>query len=403
MTAKLHRTFPSRERFLSEAVRRLSDREAELDLPGRQALPTGSLIDLDLRLDDGSPLLVGTGMITRGVGDGVEAPFRVRFLGLTDPSRTALDELVAEAARAQADVTGPARPSETSEGGRRPESLEDLVAGAFGSREVPATDPAPAVGPPLVELPDPEELKEDEAPRKRSLWERLQVSPAVIVASLIAGLTGAAADHWFEEVGAFVGELRAADTQIAEAPVIDIPPANVRPSDFSAEGGEAEGAGRATAVPMPSPEPASARSVPPGPAAGAFGGEPSGETPTAAEAGGAPADRVRLITWDARQSETVVTFWGNGPFLPERVVRFRVEGGTPRELLKLRGIDLPLHQTGIEVGTPELVRIRTGFHPQDRVNELHVVLDLAAPGVELSRTEGTANSLSVHLRSANGE
>jgi len=302
------------------------------------------------------------------------------------------------------------------------ESLEDLVAGAFGRRRpapegtvadpedtlfappAAAAAPEPAVVPPPVEMPDPEpepRQDHDEPPRRRSLWERLQVSPAVIVASLLAGVTGAAADHWFEEMAGFVGELRAAEEAVAEAPVIDIPPADVAPSDFSAE--EEADLGPSESAPAPAPAglplPASTAGVTTASLLAEVAEE--GTAPAEAEPA-APANRVRLVTWDERQSETVVTFWGNGRFLPERVVRFRVEGGAPRELLKLRGIDLPYRLTSIDVGTPELARIRTGFHPQDRVNELHVVLDLAHPDVEIARTEGMGDTLRVHLRTAAG-
>lgn len=293
---------------------------------------------------------------------------------------------------------------------RDQESLEDLVAGAFGTRRPPAeeepADPEdtvfspPAAVPPPVEMPDPEPepLRDyDDPPRRRSIWERLQVSPAVIVASLLAGVTGAAADHWFEDLAGFVGELRAADAAVEEAPVIDIPPADVAPSDFSAEE-ETPAAGAPEPVPAPA---AAGLQLPASPAgAPAAGPVPEEGTSPAEASPAAPADRVRLITWDERQSETVVTFWGDGHFLPERVVRFRVEGGPPRELLKLRGIDLPYRLTAIDVGTPELLRIRTGFHPQDRVNELHVVLDLAHSDVEIARTEGAGDALRVHLRAA---
>ena len=63
------------------------------------------------------------------------------------------------------------------------------------------------------------------------------------------------------------------------------------------------------------------------------------------------------------------------------MLRLRVPGGRPRELIKIRGIDLPFRETLIETATPELERIRTGFHPQSQVNELHAVLDLTGPDV----------------------
>lgn len=263
---------------------------------------------------------------------------------------------------------------------------------------------------PVRRAPAGDEPPSDEAPRKRSIWERLQVSPAVIVASLIAGVTGAAADYWFEELAGFVAELQSADRPIEEAPVIDIPPAGVAPSDFSIPT-----PAPVTAEPLPasSPSPDAAVSEPGGP--GPSTAEPAdqgavqelgqgqGGVELAAEPVPAPADRVRLITWGEEPSGTVVTFWGNGPFLRDRVIRHRVAGGAPRELFKLRGIDLPFRQTMIAVGTPELVRVRTGFHPQARVNELHVVLDLTGPDVELTRAEATENRLSLHLEPVDPE
>lgn len=441
MTTKLHRTFSSRERFVADCVRDLSEREIEVELPGVEALDTGEMVDLDFRLDDGSPLLVGTGMVVGGNAE-PGGRSRIRFLGLTDGSRATLDELVAETgAPPGGEARTPRDPDET---------LEDLVAGAFGERPRPSPDetspalgeesvfvppasipepperpgprephapparreagPEPGAHPePRAVAPDPEggegEVPRDDPPpdeprRKRSIWERLQVSPAVIVASLIAGITGAAADYWFEELAAFVAELRAADTAIEESPVIDIPPAGVKPSDFSVPT-----PAPATAEPLPASAP-SPDAPPPEPGSPVPAGEERtsrepvegpAEAASSAETEEAPADRVRLITWEEEPAGTVVTFWGNGRFLRDRVIRHPVQGGAPRELVKLRGIDLPYRQTVMEVGTPELLRIRTGFHPQDRVNELHVVLDLAGSGIELTRAEASENRLRLHL------
>lgn len=415
MTTKLHRKFPSRERFVADFLQDLSEREMAVVLAEDEVFATGEMVDLDLRLDNGTPLVVGTGMVVRGGEEEPEDWCRIRFLGLSEGSRTALDGLVAR------------EPSGQEEGGLDdPESLEALVAGAFGDRRrasAEATSAAPEEDSVLVppasipERPEPREpasqpepeaqVSDVEAPgaeeptrRKRSIWERLQVSPAVIVASLLAGVTGAAADYWFEELASFIAELRSADTAIETAPVIDIPPAGVTPSDFATT--EPPPAAVDT-VPEPSPPPDAGPSTPtaPGPPSGEPGieapGAARGEAAAASESEAAPADRIRLITWDDEPTGTVVTFWGNGPFLQDRVGRHRVQGGAPRELVKIRGIDLPYRMTAIDVGTEELARIRTGFHPQDRVNELHVVLDLTGPGIELTRAEASENRLSLHL------
>jgi hypothetical protein len=222
----------------------------------------------------------------------------------------------------------------------------------------------------------------------------------VIVASIIAGATGAAANAWFEDLANVFADAdsRATDELVA-SPVVDVVPLDIEPSRFPEPETPASAAEPATPSPAAGPaatrtEPTSAPGLPAAP-------EPvpaSAEAGTAAAPDAAPADRVRLITWDEQATGTVVTFWGNGEFLPERVSRFRVAGGQPREVVKLRGIDLPFPQTVLDLGTPEVMRVRTGFHPQEPVNELHVVLDLTGPDVVLDRVETAPQKLRLYLR-----
>ncbi|MFW6175758.1 MAG: hypothetical protein ACOC7L_02945, partial [Acidobacteriota bacterium] len=125
MSAKLHRAFPSRDRFVGEFVRRLSSMGMEINLPGDVAPPAGSVLELDLRLEDGVPLIVGTGEVTAGGRPG--GAFRVRFLELTPETRKGLGELVA--AVAARTVQPPAPAASESRGAK---SLEDLVTEAYG-------------------------------------------------------------------------------------------------------------------------------------------------------------------------------------------------------------------------------------------------------------------------------
>lgn len=432
MNPKLGRRFATREEFTGGFVRRLSERGLELDVPGDVAPPTGTPLDLDLRLEDGSHLIVGTGEVTEG--GRVGSAFRVRFLELSRESRAGLDELMAQVA-ARKDV--PPRTSRPPAG--RAGSIVDLVEETYGQEQTPsaiesssilvppdpgggsaktsgpasrsgpgsATGSAPS-GPPAAGAGD-QGTDSPTKPGKRSLLRRLGLSPAVIVVAVIAGATGAAVDAWFQDLAAFVGELSGRHGGDASSTVMDIPPADVTPSDFSAETAAA-GEGTSDRVSTADLDTGA------GGAPGAQGAGATSDAPTAGErlpveveaetaglagAGdGRPADRVRLITWDEGPSETVVTFWGNGTFPPDRVERVRVAGGQPRELIKLRGIDLPYRETVIQPGTPELQRIRTGFHPRQPINELHVVLDLAGPGVELDRVVTGERTLRFHLRSA---
>jgi hypothetical protein len=421
--ARLQRRFQSREELTGSFLRRLSKNGMEVELPGHPPLPAGATIDLDLRLADGSPLIVGLGKVGAGEEGGVR---RIRFVQLDEASQAELPGLVALSGAA-----GSRRAEEPAVGTRDPdETLEALVAGVFGERRrrlgpdetvlvppEPAAEPAPAVAeapvPPLAIAAQPVAARAHEpmpapavrptpapatpaelppaagprpaAARRPSLFRRLQVSPAVIVASIIAGATGAAANAWLEDLANVFADAdsRATDSLVA-APVVDVVPVDVKPSRFP----EPAAAPEPGEPPTPAPVPTTAGTAPPPDLSAA---------PELAPAA-TPADRVRLITWDEQASGTVVTFWGNGEFLPDRVARIRVAGSQPRELVKLRGIDVPFPQTVLELGTPEVVRVRTGFHPQEPVNELHVVLDLAGPDVVLDHVETAPQQLRLHLR-----
>lgn len=406
MAAKLQRSFPSREHFAETFVRRLSDRGVELRLAGQIAPPTGTVLDLDLRLDDGTPLIVGTGEVTSG-GRNADR-FRVRFLELTEATRANLDRLVLLVA-ARSDETPTQRITPAGSAPNSATSIRSLVEGVYGeSRATPSSlensavlvppDPIRAGGT-AGDPSDDSKAGRQRAPKgRRSFFQRFQISPAVIVVAIIAGATGAAANAWFQDLASFVSDLSGDDIDPSKPPTVDYLPTSVAPSDFSGEepADEASAPADDTARPLPINEAVAGQAPILSGAAGEAGAAEPAEGETAQ--GTRPADRVRLITWDEYPEETVVTFHGNGPFLADRVLRQRVAGGRPRELIRIRGIDLPFRDTLIETATPELERIRTGFHPQSQVNELHAVLDLTGPNVRLDRVELGDNSLALHLR-----
>jgi len=417
MAVKLQRSFPSREHFAETFVRRLSDRGIELRLTGQVAPPTGTVLDLDLRLDDGAPLIVGTGEVTSG-GRNADR-FRVRFLELTEATRAGLDRLVLLVAAASdetptqllaKDAPGATRTANDERG-----SIRDLVEGVYGeTRGRSSLENSAVLVPPDPATKSAQTGAKGASARsgrgpggRRSLSQRFQISPAVIIVAIIAGATGAAANAWFQDLAGFLSVLTSADEDLSKPPTVDFMPTGVVPSDFSGEGADAEAStqGDDGSVPVSiagdlvteqgdGGAPILSGAAGEGGAAGLSGDEVARASGPDAR----PADRVRLITWDEYPEETVVTFHGNGPFLADRVLRLRVRGGKPRELIKIRGIDLPFRDTLIETATPELERIRTGFHPQSQVNELHAVLDLAGPNVELDRVELGDNTLALHLR-----
>ena len=92
--------------------------------------------------------------------------------------------------------------------------------------------------------------------------------------------------------------------------------------------------------------------------------------------------------------ETVVTLVADGILRSSNYARFRIDSGSPRELVKLRGVRRPYPTAVIAVGSPELTQIRTGFHAPE---ELHVVFDLASSDIEIRGIEESAASLVIHF------
>ncbi|HYL06889.1 MAG TPA: hypothetical protein VE075_12660, partial [Thermoanaerobaculia bacterium] len=169
----------------------------------------------------------------------------------------------------------------------------------------------------------------------------------------------------------------------------------------------------AATQPMTPATPATAS--PGSPAAGGGAGTPSpaaaapaGRTvlePMATAGGGrgagAPAAATRLtavlrITFQPVADGTEVVLWGNGEFTSQSYTQVRIGGLPTREVIRLNGIDRPYPLTRLAVRTPELLQIRTGYHPPQ---ELHVVLDLGGRDVQVTGIEPGPRQLRIHLRS----
>jgi molecular chaperone DnaK len=141
----------------------------------------------------------------------------------------------------------------------------------------------------------------------------------------------------------------------------------------------------------------------PGPTAGA----PAGRTvlePVATAGGtaaGAPAasaarlTAVQRITWQPEADGTEVILWGNGEFTSQAYTRERIGGLPVREVIRITGIDRPFPAPRLAVRTPELVQIRTGYHPPQ---ELRIVLDLGGRDVHVAGIEQGPRQLRIHLR-----
>ncbi len=142
-------------------------------------------------------------------------------------------------------------------------------------------------------------------------------------------------------------------------------------------------------------------------AADAGGAKPSAVPPppvaevaaaTAAAAAATPLSEIEKITWQQSAEGTEVVLWGNGAFRRQDYSHYRVDGDPPRVLIKVHGIHRPFAEARLVVGTRQVRQVRTGYHDEKGGNELHVVLDLAGFGVEVTGMQEDADRLRIFLK-----
>lgn len=169
---------------------------------------------------------------------------------------------------------------------------------------------------------------------------------------------------------------------------------------------------RTPAAPVAQPEtetsdvapPATEEATPPAPAPEAAAPEatpPPQPPPAPAPAPAVAADTgpavgvVEKITWEEVPGGTDVILWGDGAIRSEVYSRTRIDGNPPRELFRLNGIRRPFGQARVGAGSKELLQVRVGYHPG---NQLHVVLDLAHPSVQVTGVDEGPKQLRIHLQ-----
>ncbi len=408
----------------------------------------GSQLEFSVKLQDDYQLIHGTGRVVwvRAAGTPADPPagMALQFLEVVLSSPDLIERLI-ETHRAEGGETfdltqeprqpvapGPVKlkipepaavaeqpPAPSPSGDRSSQPLDVAL-----TQEIPASPSAPPLRPPPPQEPvlaTPSSSEPQRADRTRELAPavaepapreprtrlaetydgvpgrrkppRLSVTPSLIVLLVASGVIGGLTYRFTESLLFLMTDVRGG-TEAGEFG--DIPPA------ASLQAGRR--AARSAATPLPPPEAATTGTGvdAPGPADGvtdyaepATAGELDLEIgPVAIDSPppfvGPPFTRIRYINWrphpEGRGTEIVLT--GDG-FIATH--RFEHVPLTQREAIKLYDVDWPYPKRMIEVGTPEVIRIRTGFHSRPSGNELHVVLDLQTPEVTLQeiRTEGS--------------
>ncbi|HEV8628980.1 MAG TPA: TIGR02266 family protein [Thermoanaerobaculia bacterium] len=187
-------------------------------------------------------------------------------------------------------------------------------------------------------------------------------------------------------------------------------PAEPPPSFTYDVGGKPKPAGGA-AAPAPAPGGASAAAPTSGGAPPATGaaprpaapGLPSATAPVTPAgspllprlASGARFSSVEEIWGQRTTAGTVVTIVANGVVPADAFSHFRLEGDSPREVVRLRGVDDSYRRPTVALSTAEVKGVRVGYHTEGK--ELHVVIDLTSPRVKLLRLDAVDNRLELLL------
>lgn len=367
--------------------------------------PPGSVLDFEFQLGDGFDLIRGKGEVvwTRAVAEGPSRPagMGIRFLELSEGSKELIYRIVDQY------VQDGGTPFDVSLRPPDPVPIAPIVpaepaspfpeipdSGSFPAVDssawmppepAPLDDDFPPFMPPLPPMDDPEPPRPtvhfggyaaSAAPAQKS-----RVVPIAIVGLLLA--LGAAAWLYRDTLMGMAGFGGDADTaseppaQVAAAAAPQETPESITPIiEEEPEGTPLPEVVRRREEETPAPAPA----------------EPAPAAPT-----GPALTVLERITFEQAFGGTDIILWGNGAIRPEVYSQSRI-GDPPRELIVLTGMARPFPASKVNVGTGEVRQVRTGYHQKARGNELHVVIDLADPAVQVTRIEAREQHLRIHLQ-----
>jgi hypothetical protein len=288
---------------------------------------------------------------------------------------------------------------------REPEPLPD-AASWLPSLDAPALEPLPSQYsstaepfPDLLAPPEPEPEPMPAAPMFHTTFGAASArQPRSILpwALLAAGLVLAAAvfllrDTLMEMVGMGSGE-EVVQTAPPPRPRRTVPapvPSGAPPEPTPPQ----TGAPILAETPEPTPEPV------PTPAPTPQGRvEPIPAVVEEAADSGRALTRLESITFKQAGGGTDIILLGDGAIRAESFTRTRLDGNPPRELIRISGIRRQFPQARVVVGTPEVLQVRVGYHPDKGRGELHVVLDLARPNVVVTGVVPGEDRLLIHLQ-----
>ncbi len=381
--ARVDLEFESFQGFLSEYSSNIS--LGGIFVQTSQPPPVGTVLKFSLKLKGNFNLVQGRGEVVwiRPEGDGGGPPpgAGIRFLDLEPASKDLIRRMVdrhkvqggspfvLERPKGVADALEAAVP--------RADPGDPLQDDIFVPPDLPLAQQAPSKAAVPGKVPPSSKAG---APLRRR--RRFRTASLLIGAAILGGLTA----HYGEGL---VGWAMGYDKALVQRVVYDVPPPASLASRVSGPRVAAEDP-RIEGPPDRGVTPAEAGVTDLGPGPASVSLENSwvtlGEDYGLAEE---ELSRIRLITWkEATDGKgTVITLWGNGNLRRENITKIRLGGQPARELIKVKGIDWPFRDPVVEVESSVVRRIRTGFHPKETLNELHIVVDLKDSQSELRSAE----------------
>jgi uncharacterized protein (TIGR02266 family) len=386
--------------------------------------PPGSVLDFEFQLGDGFDLIRGKGEVVwiRAVAEGPSRPagIGIRFLELSEGSKELIYRIVDQYIQdggTPFDVSlrppDPVQPIPVAPPPPAQSPFPDLPdSGTFPAVDSsswlppePQTGINPGINPPVDDddfppfMPPLPPMDDPEPPRPTVHFGGFAASAApprrspvipIAVAGLVLAL--AAAGYLFRDsLGGMLG--LGGDAEAGSVAPQGPPPGSRAAAPPPQETPESitpiiEEEGEAT----PMPEVVRRREEEtPAPAA------PAAAEAAPAALAGPSVTALERITFEPAAGGTDVILWGNGAIRPEVYDQSHM-GSPPRELIRLTGITRPFPAAKVAVGTGEVKQVRVGYHEKAGGNELHVVIDLADPGVQVTRIEAREKQLKIHLQ-----
>ncbi len=157
----------------------------------------------------------------------------------------------------------------------------------------------------------------------------------------------------------------------------------------------------ATADPETAPPPPAVESPPPpaveSPPPPAVAPPPTSPPPSGAASSGADFTHLVDVSWSEVPGGIKVILTADGPIPTGRYRYFRLSVGTPREVVKLMGVDQGFSKNQMTVGGPGVQRIRVGLHGSGAGKDIHVVLDLTGPEWAITEVSNVGSRLELTL------